>query len=84
MTKRDLLEFLEPFSDEIEIVIEEDMALLDAAQPRYVISTWAAEDAEVKENVAARVAPRHVVERSDFSDESIARLGLRDAAFVVL
>lgn len=36
-TKAELIQFLEPFGDDIKIVVEEDLGCLDTPNPRYVI-----------------------------------------------
>jgi hypothetical protein len=37
ITKGELLRWLEPFTDSIKVVVEEDMAQLDAPNPQYLV-----------------------------------------------
>lgn len=37
MTKRDLLRFLEPYSDDIQILSEQEMGLAEDLVPRYIM-----------------------------------------------
>ena len=46
MTKGELLVFLMPYADDIRIMVEEDMGLMDDANPRYVIAAPIDECAE--------------------------------------
>lgn len=54
MTKADLLRFLEPFTDDIRIIVEEDMGLLDEPHPRYLVAPHKDEDGHTQADLAER------------------------------